>query len=135
MILNHHSGEVRLFHRNKKRYSIINPKFTFKSNSKYTPPQILSYEQYFPFDYGKKEHCAISIFLSEGFTRNIRRMINEFNLEVLYKKKLEIKEHFKVEINYLHSLLTLNNSKNNICLLYTSPSPRDLSTSSMPSSA
>ena len=33
------------------------------------------------------------------------------------------------------SMLGLNTVRGNVCLLYTSPSPRDLSTSRMPSSA
>ena len=36
---------------------------------------------------------------------------------------------------YLKSAYCINKYKNNDCLLYTSPSPRDLSTSRMPSSA
>ena len=41
----------------------------------------------------------------------------------------EIKDLLKQEINELADF------KINVCLLYTSPSPRDLSTSRMPSSA
>ena len=46
----------------------------------------------------------------------------------------------KVDVSNNILTLTLNrpekkNALNNVCLLYTSPSPRDLSTSRMPSSA
>ena len=110
VILNHHSGEVRLFHRNKPYHPFFNPKFSFKTSLDDKPNQVLNYELYYPFDYGKKEHCIVSIFLSESFTRNIRRMINDFNLEVLFKKKLEIKEHYYIEIEYLNSLLKIDDS-------------------------
>jgi hypothetical protein len=107
VILNHHSGELRLFHRNLKRFPIFNPKFSIDSSSK-KPPQILCFEQYFPFDYGRKEYCTISKFLPEAFTRNIRRNINEFNHEVLLQKKLCIKESYDSQIRYLRSLLHSN---------------------------
>ena len=47
-------------------------------------------------------------------------------------KDLEINEEKLIANNYLNNL---NLNQLRICLLYTSPSPRDLSTSRMPSSA
>ena len=37
--------------------------------------------------------------------------------------------------NHVSNMFTKTGSKNRVCLLYTSPSPRDLTTSRMPSSA
>ena len=45
--------------------------------------------------------------------------------------KVEFKEAPKVDLE----IVSLVHPKKHICLLYTSPSPRDLSTSRMPSSA
>ena len=40
-----------------------------------------------------------------------------------------------VQRRILHTMMEMDDGKFNNCLLYTSPSPRDLSTSRMPSSA
>ena len=48
-------------------------------------------------------------------------------IEVLVKKGQSIKKN--------DPLITIESDKSSVCLLYTSPSPRDLSTSRMPSSA
>ena len=49
-------------------------------------------------------------------------------------KKFKIKSDFKPAGDQPEAIKKLVNGANN-CLLYTSPSPRDLSTSRMPSSA
>ena len=51
-----------------------------------------------------------------------------------------IKEYIKPKypiyrVKYIHSYVAGSSEEDYICLLYTSPSPRDLSTSRMPSSA
>ena len=78
--------------------------------------------------------------------------INEDPKDALLRKKQEELEILKAQIrqmalgnnpNLIQEIPTTltkikkfsNNKKNTICLLYTSPSPRDLSTSRMPSSA
>lgn len=110
VILNHHSGELRLFHSQRRHHPMFNPKL-FSKAAPDRPRQVLNFERYFPFDYGRKEYCAVSRFLPESFTRNIRRMINDFNLEVLREKKLELKESFRLEVGYLRSLLHSTISK------------------------
>ena len=56
-------------------------------------------------------------------------------MEKLRTRKVEIRLN-EAEINYLDSLAAqFNINRAELCLLYTSPSPRDLSTSRMPSSA
>ena len=55
--------------------------------------------------------------------------------KVTNKKNIEI---FKQDINslsYEESISALDTILNNVCLLYTSPSPRDRTRSRMPSSA
>ena len=52
----------------------------------------------------------------------------------LSDSKLEI-EYIKKSANKLFSKIKNINDVDSVCLLYTSPSPRDLSTSRMPSSA
>ena len=63
---------------------------------------------------------------------------------IIYKKierkRIEnpiLKERWKIAKGYLNFLIQQGEikAKGNFCLLYTSPSPRDLSTSRMPSSA
>ena len=52
--------------------------------------------------------------------------------------KMEILHNFDLFVNKAQSLCLIGPNgagKSTICLLYTSPSPRDLSTSRMPSSA
>ena len=48
---------------------------------------------------------------------------------------IEIAEHFKTHIHNIDSRQIYKSMDIGTCLLYTSPSPRDLSTSRMPSSA
>ena len=74
--------------------------------------------------------------------------INRFNIventhDNNQTNKLELLEKLKQQINSIENCNLKENSQNlvlgdgniNSCLLYTSPSPRDLSTSRMPSSA
>ena len=55
--------------------------------------------------------------------------INQPKITYLQKRSENNSEWLDELINQIEDM------KNNICLLYTSPSPRDLSTSRMPSSA
>ena len=55
------------------------------------------------------------------------------NKKIIRSAKFEAKEQFTKSA--LENLKTENERIVNSCLLYTSPSPRDLSTSRMPSSA
>ena len=45
------------------------------------------------------------------------------------------KQAHELDGKFLSVVVPIYNEEQNICLLYTSPSPRDLSTSRMPSSA
>ena len=80
-----------------------------------------------------KEHKAMveglkrgdKVVTSGGITGRVERLIDNDKVEV------EIAENVKVEIVKATGIQSLLNN----CLLYTSPSPRDLSTSRMPSSA
>ena len=58
-------------------------------------------------------------------------------LEEVTSRTLETGRFYKIDDQWMPSITTVvgNQSKHGICLLYTSPSPRDLSTSRMPSSA
>lgn len=105
VILNHHSGEVRLFHKDLQHFPVFNPNLFSKKSKNNSNFKIRNYEKYYPFSYGRKEHCVASTFLPDSFTRNIRRMISEFNFEVLLKKRFEIKETYNTEIQYLKSIL------------------------------
>ena len=81
--------------------------------------------------------------VEEEFGRSINQIIEEYR-SFSAQKKLQ---HFKItrivekkgeeksEIMKTRELGKKDNRKDNNCLLYTSPSPRDLSTSRMPSSA
>ena len=61
------------------------------------------------------------------FTYN-QLFIDEMYDGIFLKKVRSLKEYFIVSCSEI-------DSRNKVCLLYTSPSPRDLSTSRMPSSA
>ena len=54
-----------------------------------------------------------------------------FILEGMHSSQISLKSHFDFEL----VSFVVNSDNGNSCLLYTSPSPRDLSTSRMPSSA
>ena len=89
-------------------------------------------------------------------TEKLQNYINEFGLKlnpvqeeiINYNKSLGDVKRMQVDptqCHFLHLLIKVSNIKNvleigtftglSACLLYTSPSPRDLSTSRMPSSA
>ena len=73
--------------------------------------------------------------MEENITTHPRRKAREATMQALYA--LEINNGFPQDVLALCND-SFNNSENDIytsCLLYTSPSPRDLSTSRMPSSA
>ena len=55
--------------------------------------------------------------------------LNAINAAIALSEKLEL------ELPIMTSIKKILNKEANVCLLYTSPSPRDLSTSRMPSSA
>ena len=73
----------------------------------------------------KNKHC---LFFIHGFCSGPEDWKNQF---VFFKDK------FRVEIPLLrgHDNKNSNNLPISICLLYTSPSPRDMRRSRMPSSA
>ena len=84
---------------------------------------------------------SIELFISKRFPKELKRKKNE-NLEII----LEIQDDHEIIllkrlVNYKNqSQYYINMTESNYeeiigCLLYTSPSPRDLSTSRMPSSA
>ena len=62
------------------------------------------------------------------FKKNKDDNLLRYNLAVI-QQKLNLNEEAKINYNYLIKV------ENNLCLLYTSPSPRDLYRSRMPSSA
>ena len=66
----------------------------------------------------------------DQMTNNFERMQGEWRQVENYEQKLQIRGKMFVEIDEKN-----NTELANHCLLYTSPSPRDLSTSRMPSSA
>ena len=88
----------------------------------------------------------VSIFFGKLINKDKKRL----NISFVTKKKIgnavkrnKIKRRLrnimneavkKIEINFDYSFLVIAKSSM-LCLLYTSPSPRDLSTSRMPSSA
>ena len=66
-----------------------------------------------------KAGCSCNYFWTEGSPLTL----DEFNKKYPHIKRVDKKSEI------------LNDDEIDICLLYTSPSPRDLSTSRMPSSA
>ena len=76
---------------------------------------------------------AISIKVIIEFKKDDRRSKNK--IDKMYLNTLIKIYMTHLQENLLPSSTANNNLKINTCLLYTSPSPRDLSTSRMPSSA
>ena len=64
----------------------------------------------------------------DDLNEHLESLIDEMN----DKGEISVEE-YQVQIGHLYA--HLNRAWNSSCLLYTSPSPRDLSTSRMPSSA
>ena len=81
----------------------------------------------------------IKIISQERITDELNKIIlsekPSYGFKLLYVSG--ILKHIFPEMNNLQGVEKINNHshKDNFCLLYTSPSPRDLSTSRMPSSA
>ena len=77
-------------------------------------------------------------FIQYSYAR-IQSILSGINFELSkdkYDRKLEDKEKELIkQIDLFPSAIAAAASSHNPCLLYTSPSPRDLSTSRMPSSA
>ena len=63
---------------------------------------------------------------------DLRNVVSEYGL-IKYRVIVEIK--WFIHLSKISKIKDLPNLKIKDCLLYTSPSPRDLSTSRMPSSA
>ena len=117
---------------------IVNPEKLFLSLDNVSEVVVPAFEG----DMGiLKDHISIISFLKPGivkvFTGNevkelyVEDGIIEFSensLSILTSRIIDIKEIKKEELSSM-----INEA--NDCLLYTSPSPRDLSTSRMPSSA
>ena len=61
----------------------------------------------------------------------LKKLMHDFLQDYLNQNKIEFSE-WSVNVNNQEGF---GDYSSNICLLYTSPSPRDLSTSRMPSSA
>ena len=61
---------------------------------------------------------------------NIKEYLKKYSPDILMMQEIKAQDE-----NYPHEDLEKSNYQNYVCLLYTSPSPRDLSTSRMPSSA
>ena len=78
---------------------------------------------------------------SSKFTKNLDEAVNEVSkaeVDVNIEKKVSVEKSEKNEINskkISESEISQFAQEGDTCLLYTSPSPRDLSTSRMPSSA
>ena len=65
-----------------------------------------------------------------------RALLDKYQFD--FKKSLG--QNFLIDVNIIHKIIEASNIDETtgvieVCLLYTSPSPRDLSTSRMPSSA
>ena len=71
------------------------------------------------------------------FTRPVYKDIVIESLKYCQKEKGLVVSAYVIMPSHLHLILNTNNEKglSNICLLYTSPSPRDATLSRMPSSA
>ena len=74
---------------------------------------------------------------------NLRLIIDNVNKKNIEEKHFFEKDELKIILDLYAKMVSegswkdygLNISSKQVCLLYTSPSPRDLSTSRMPSSA
>lgn len=107
-ILNFKKGEVRLFHHDLEQHPIINPKYQLKKKSGKNKIKILEFEEYYPFDYGCKEFCEVSVFLPEEFTIAVRREIINFNEHVRDLKIQKIKQNYQRKINQIYNKLKIN---------------------------
>ena len=69
--------------------------------------------------------------------QEMRQSYLDYAMSVIVGRALpDVRDGLKpVHRRVLFAMAQLNNDYNKACLLYTSPSPRDLSTSRMPSSA
>ena len=71
----------------------------------------------------------------EGVFGQVSKKMTQY---ISNKLNVDLKKAKELQTNYFHKYNTSLNGlmiHHDICLLYTSPSPRDLSTSRMPSSA
>ena len=75
--------------------------------------------------------------LSTRLSRNIKLNIPliSANMDTVTESTMAVTMARQGGIGIIHRFLTIQEQANQVCLLYTSPSPRDLSTSRMPSSA
>ena len=79
---------------------------------------------------------TVEKIIKESIKRNIKFLtLYAFSTENWKRPKKEINYLFDLLEKFLAKKLNKLNNQNINCLLYTSPSPRDLSTSRMPSSA
>ena len=91
-------------------------------------PQFTFRKRYHPFiDTIEKAEALVQQINQEGETQAVRPLV----FATMAKSEIN-KTLAKVNANYYE---LFDNYLDKICLLYTSPSPRDLSTSRMPSSA
>eukprot|EP00831_Metopus_contortus_P076248 TRINITY_DN70297_c0_g1_i1.p2 TRINITY_DN70297_c0_g1~~TRINITY_DN70297_c0_g1_i1.p2 ORF type:complete len:103 (+),score=27.10 TRINITY_DN70297_c0_g1_i1:144-452(+) len=74
----------------------------------------------------------IKVAMTEGMSKAKRKKLNMEKREKLPEKPFLHFDMMKVNTDTMGAVFTLTKYT---CLLYTSPSPRDLSTSRMPSSA
>ena len=122
---------IRLSDKSQKKLSVANSKLANFSTklSKYFSPEV--YNSLFTGELDVKvqtQRKLLTIFFSdlEGFTELTERLEPEVLTELL--------THYLTEMSKI-ALRWGGTIDKYICLLYTSPSPRDLSTSRMPSSA
>ena len=101
-----------------------------------------SFKRFFRFMGVKLNNEQINTIrtLSSGIEDSREQLISEriqWNQQFIAVLNLRQNKNFEeIFINHINSLDSENpNTRTLICLLYTSPSPRDLSTSRMPSSA
>ena len=77
-----------------------------------------------------KERCKSQLYITSNL---IRQTLDKEIGDPLFYEPVDFKKMGAVE--FQKKIETLSRELSSLCLLYTSPSPRDLSTSRMPSSA
>ena len=98
-----------------------------------------------PSFYSDSECMRLSMYSCKSAANDVQKILRDFKLQDVEGLVFDLRNNgggFLHEADYLTRLfidsgptVQIKDSNNNICLLYTSPSPRDLSTSRMPSSA
>ena len=78
---------------------------------------------------------AVSAHIHNMFEELIKITDNKFPFHVRLNKEGDETYHVGINCNYHSKQLVSNVDDSNLCLLYTSPSPRDQEASRMPSSA